>query len=195
MVILFPHEEREVHRLVTFLREGRLVFMPFDSIWGIACRISARNAIERIYQIKGRESQKPFIVGVSSLSMLEAYTGKLPEPVRKEMLERARPVTVIFSGVKGIPPWIRARDGTVAFRIIRMIFASSVISALQEPVVTTSLNRSGEPPARTPQDAPPDLLRQMDAVAELSFPQFRSERPSRILRWNAKNQTWTVIRP
>ena len=191
--LLTPHEREEVVRTVRILREGGVVYMPTDSIWGISARISAYSAIERVYAIKGREEGKPFICGVSSPDMLAAY---VPESVlgilRNIALRDVRPTTVVIDSPRNIPPWVIAPDGTLALRIIRHTFASAVIDLLREPVITTSLNRSGEPPARNPQEAPPDLLAPLDHVVRWDIFPFHYGKPSRILRIDSEGNTEVI---
>ncbi|HNW55861.1 MAG TPA: Sua5/YciO/YrdC/YwlC family protein, partial [bacterium] len=55
------------------LLAGKVVLLPTDTVYGLSCLMNSQAAIERIYQIKGRDNSKAFIYLVNSWEMAEKY--------------------------------------------------------------------------------------------------------------------------
>ena len=65
--------EELISQAVSFLKDGKVILSPTDTIWGLACDATSEKAIARIQEIKKRDISKNFILQVSSLRMLEKY--------------------------------------------------------------------------------------------------------------------------
>src|SRR6185437_14196898 len=58
-------------RVLELLRQGGVGFMPSDTIYGLSCRALDEPAVERIYRLKHRDSDKPLIVLIANISQLQ----------------------------------------------------------------------------------------------------------------------------
>ena len=67
--------------------------MPTDTIWGISCDATNSNAIMKIYSLKKRSLNKPFITLVSNLFLLENIVGEIPEKIIKLIENEKKPTT------------------------------------------------------------------------------------------------------
>jgi len=130
------------------------VAFPTDTVFGVLARMEDEAACRRIYEVKGRPEEKPLQVLVADLESAL----KLAElgPLEAKFLRLAEAfwpggLTVVVPG-KNIPPWI-SKDGSVGLRMP----AHEVLRALLRQVggytAATSLNRSGEAPVRTAEEA------------------------------------------
>ncbi|MDX1446996.1 L-threonylcarbamoyladenylate synthase, partial [Lishizhenia sp.] len=61
------------------LQEGGILLYPTDTVWGLGCDATDEKAVQRIAELKGRSSDKSFIVLVNSFHMLEKYVPDFPE--------------------------------------------------------------------------------------------------------------------
>ena len=85
-----------VKETLSFLRSGKVILYPTDTIWGLGCDPYSREGIQRIQAIKQRDIRKSFILLVSSYQMLQRYV-----TVSQETLafldKQERPTSVIYT--------------------------------------------------------------------------------------------------
>ncbi|WP_105316808.1 L-threonylcarbamoyladenylate synthase [Thermus tenuipuniceus] len=146
--------QKELQEAAETLRRGGLVAFPTDTVWGVLARMEDEAACRRIYELKGREEEKPLQVLVADLesALKLADLGKLREKFLR-LAEAFWPggLTVVVPG-QGIPPWI-SRDGSVGLRMPDHVLLRGLLRRVGGYAAATSLNRSGEPPVRTEAEA------------------------------------------
>jgi tRNA threonylcarbamoyl adenosine modification protein (Sua5/YciO/YrdC/YwlC family) len=137
---------REVEEISGFFRQGKVIALPTDTIYGFSCDSFNAKAIKTIYAIKGREPDKPFLALVSSLSMAKKYASisRAQEGYLKKIWPG--PYTVLLMARKAAPKLLVAREGTIAFRLPNNKFLLSIIRSLGRPIVSTSVNLSKQKP-------------------------------------------------
>jgi len=62
---------KDVIETVNFLKQGKVILCPTDTIWGLSCNALDEKAIQKIIEIKHRPDNKNFIILVSSFDMLK----------------------------------------------------------------------------------------------------------------------------
>lgn len=131
--------------LVTALLDGKIIVYPTETCYGLGCDATNAEAVERIYEIKGRESGKPLIALVSDLSAIETYIERTPllDKIAREYWPG--PLTVVVPAKKGVklPMGVVGGDGAIALRVTSHPMASALARALGRPLVSTSANLSG----------------------------------------------------
>lgn len=124
----------EVARLI---KSGGIVVCPTDTVYGLICDPTNRQAMERLFRIKQRPKSKPIPVFVSNMEMAK----KLAEINQKQerFLRRAWPgaVTVVLKSKNG--------GKTIGIRIPRHGLILEIIEKLGHPLAETSANISSEP--------------------------------------------------
>ena len=149
----------------TRLRRGGLVAYPTEAVWGLGCDPFDADAVQRLLDLKRRPAAKGMIVIAASLAQVVAHLcwDDLPETRRNAILASwPGPNTWLIPCRAHVPDWLRGEHDTLAVRITAHPIAAALCRAFDGPVVSTSANRAGEPPARTLQDIPSDLLAQLD---------------------------------
>jgi L-threonylcarbamoyladenylate synthase len=126
-----------------------LVAYPTEAVYGLGCDPLNGEAVERLLELKGRARTKGVILIAAEFEQLRPYVA-LPPP---EQLDRALaswpgPVTWIFPARPGLPGWLTGGRPTVAVRVTDHPLAAALCRAFGGPLVSTSANRSGQPPAR-----------------------------------------------
>ena len=166
---------------VEALRRGDTLMYPTDTIWGIGCDATVKEAVEKIYAVKMREAGRPLLV-LANEGMLKADT---PEVV-KQMLRSERPTTVVMEARyldTAVASNVPAEDGTVGVRVPRMEFCQQMLRELGHPIVSTSANLSGKPSPRCYDDIDPDLRERIDVcVPDNKEYHHQEQPPSRIVR-------------
>jgi L-threonylcarbamoyladenylate synthase len=127
-----------------YLKKGKVVAYPTDTIYGLGCLVSEKKAIQKIRRIKGRENGKPMIVLVSSLTMLKKYF--YVDKRQAAYLRKIWPgkVSVILKQKGLFGRELLGSAETAAVRLPKSLFLDKIIKLAGEPIVSTSLNLSGE---------------------------------------------------
>lgn len=127
------------------LNNGGIIAYPTDTTYGIGCDAENETALKRIFQIKGRNFNKPLSLAFSSLAMLDKYAEI--ETIPRKFLDQIfpGPVTLLLNKKNTVSGIITAKSAKVGARIPNCEDSLELIEALGRPIVTTSANISGEP--------------------------------------------------
>lgn len=145
-------------RVLARLAAGGLVAFPTETVWGLAADARSEPALARLRAFKGRSDAQPIALLVPDLAALEALGAELPDAARR--LAAAfwpGPLTLVVRCSARFAEGVAAPGGAVGFRCSAHPAAAALARAAWDagcgPVTATSLNRSGEPPARTRAEA------------------------------------------
>lgn len=137
------------------LRQGRLVILPTETVYGLAADAANPEAIAGIFEAKGRPRFNPLISHVADLVQAEQIA-EFDDRARR-LAERfwPGPLTLVLPVAPQTPVCELARAGldTVAVRIPAHPIARQVLRAFGGPVAAPSANRSGRPSPTTFADA------------------------------------------
>ncbi len=185
--------EDDIKKAVEAMRLGGVILYPTDTVWGIGCDATNAEAVERVYQIKHRNDAKALICLVDSEARLQRYARSLPAVAWDLLTLSTTPTTVILDGIWGLAANLYAEDGSLGIRITQENFSKNLCYAMQKPVVSTSANISGMPPASNYCDISPDLLSAVDYVCQSRRNEHLPHKPSSIIKLT-NDGTITIIR-
>ena len=172
----------DIQNAVKVMREGGVSLYPTDTVWGIGCDATNAEAVAKVFQIKQREDSKALICLVDSDARLQRYVRDVPAVAWDLMELSTTPVTVILDGAVNLAPNLIADDGSVAMRITNEPFSKELCYRFQKPLVSTSANISGEPPAQNYRDISPALLEAVDYVCFSRRQEKYPHKPSSIIK-------------
>lgn len=174
--------EDDIKKAVEVMRNGGIILYPTDTIWGIGCDATNRDAVKKIYKLKQRNDHKAMICLVDSDSRLQRYVRNVPE-VAWDLLELAeKPTTVILDNAVNLADNLIADDGSIAMRITREPFSKELCYRFQKPIVSTSANISGEPAAQNYRDINEEILNSVDYVCWSRRQEHKPHNPSSIIK-------------
>ncbi|XP_059091896.1 threonylcarbamoyl-AMP synthase-like [Tigriopus californicus] len=126
------------------LQSGQVIATPTDTIYGLAALAQNREAVQKLYQIKGRHADKPIAICVGQIE--DIYTWS-EVTVARAVLERLLPgpVTVIFRRKPELNLEFNPGTDLVGIRIPDHPFILAVCHQAQGPVALTSANVSSAP--------------------------------------------------
>ena len=131
---------------IEILKNGGVAVIPTDTVYGIVCSAFSKEALDRLFEIKGRDENKPPVVLISDLSDLEKFGAKVTAK-HSEIIAKYWPgkVTIIFEIVKEFA-YLDKGLGLA----IRFPADEKVLEILKQtcPLATSSANIQGEPPAK-----------------------------------------------
>ncbi len=136
--------DEDITQSVDILRKGGTILYPTDTIWGIGCDATNREAVDRIYSLKQRSDSKSMLVLLGSENHLEQYIKEVPEIVWQLLEVADKPITIIFPGAKNLAPNLIAENGSIGIRIPKDEFCLKLLTRFRKPIVSTSANISGE---------------------------------------------------
>ena len=142
---------------------GKIFIYPTDTIYGIGGNPFDKSVDTRIADIKGRNEKKQFIWLLSDLEKVMNYVDIIYE-THLEFLEKIwpAPVTVILNlneRTKGI-----INQGTIAVRIPQNDFCLKLLQEISRPLISTSVNRSGEDPLHRIDQIVNNYMQDVDAI-------------------------------
>lgn len=183
----------DIKNAVDVMKKGGVILYPTDTVWGIGCDATNAEAVARIYKIKQREESKAMICLVDSDNRIQRYVREVPDVAWDLMNLATRPTTVILDDANGLAANLIAEDGSIAFRITQEEFSKQLCFRMQRPIVSTSVNISGQPAAQNYRDIPQELLDAVDYVCFTRRNEHKPHQPSSIIRLR-KDGEFTIIR-
>ncbi len=160
------------------LQSGGIVVVPTDTLYGILTKANDKKAVERIYSIKGRDDDKPFIILITSVTELAQFGIK--KSVYEKYQEVFQPKTsVVLPCTSAKFKYLHRGKESIAFRIIskRNGHLYALIKKLG-PLVAPSANPQGKEPARNRREAKAYFGDKVDAYVCYGT---RSGKPSTII--------------
>ena len=163
-----------VHRAVEALSSGQLVVVPTETVYGIAASGLHPEAVNRLFELKQRDTTKPFAFAIRSADEALDYAPNL-SPLGMRIARRSwpGPLTVVAdldhpeSVVHQLDPAVRAATtslGTVGLRVAANELLDQILRLVAGPIVLTSANLTGEPAATTGQTAVDALSDHVDLI-------------------------------
>jgi L-threonylcarbamoyladenylate synthase len=153
----------------TALRAGGVIAYPTEAVWGLGCDPRQETAVMRLLQIKRRPVDKGVIVVATGLEVLHDWLDLAALPPERLDAVRASwpgPNTWILPASDRAPAWITGRHRGIAVRISAHPLVSQLCRAWNAPLVSTSANLAGMPPARTRAELDPALLSSIDGLID-----------------------------
>lgn len=138
------HEAFE--RAVSALEDGHCIVIPTDTLYGLAASLDRPEAIDRLFELKGRPAGVPIAVLVASSEQAEALVEFTPLASQLAETWWPGPLTLVLDGRADVAERVGSDTGTVGVRLPD----HDLVRALAErvgPLATTSANRHGEPTA------------------------------------------------
>ncbi len=178
---------------ISNLKKGKIILYPTDTIWGIGCDATNEKAIRKIYKIKKREINKPFIVLVSDIEMLKKYVEDLHPRIETLLYYHNRPLTIIYKKSKNLPGILTGEHGSIAIRVIKEKVISKIIKEFGKPIVSSSANIAGEPFPKSFKEISEEVKTSVDYILPYKQEDKNSTTPSVIAKYN-KNGKLKFIR-
>ena len=135
--------DEAIRRAVALLRDGQVVALPTETVYGLAANALDAAAVQRIFEVKGRPAHNPVIVHVSSVAMARQVV--LSWPRLAQQLADAfwpGPLTMVLPRSKAVPDVVCAGGRTVAVRWPKHPVTEAIIRNCGFPLAAPSANRS-----------------------------------------------------
>jgi L-threonylcarbamoyladenylate synthase len=132
------------------LRAGELVAFPTETVYGLGADALRAEAVEKIFEAKGRPADNPLIVHLADRVQLPSVAADVPG-LAEALLDHFAPgpLTLILPKADAVPSVVTAGLDTVGVRLPAHPVAQAFLRACETPVAAPSANRSGRPSPTT----------------------------------------------
>ena len=133
----------------TSLRSGNLVAFPTETVYGLGVDATNKAAVVHLYQVKGRPSDHPLIVHISSMANLDKWATEIPEyAIELGRVFWPGPMTLILPKTNLAKDFITGDQDSVGLRVPSHPVASALLTEFEElgglGVAAPSANRFGK---------------------------------------------------
>jgi tRNA threonylcarbamoyl adenosine modification protein (Sua5/YciO/YrdC/YwlC family) len=171
---------------------GGVAVFPADTVYGLACDVHNRVAVERLYALKRRRMDKPSAVMFFDLELALAALPELGERTRSA-LERLLPgaVTVLLPNPERRFPLACGDDGWVLGLRVPVV---EQLQGVKWPVLQSSANVAGGPEAVRLADVPAEIRRRVDLVLDGGELPGTASTVVDLRRYEDDPESWQIVR-
>jgi L-threonylcarbamoyladenylate synthase len=161
-----PHRDAVQEAAARILRGG-VVAMPTDTLYGLAVDPFNRDAVARLYEVKGRPADRALPLIAFDAAQVAAAIGVLP-PIGSVLASAfwPGPLTLLLAAPSTLVSAVTADTGRVGVRVPADAVARAVCRAVGKPITATSANISGEPATADPDDVERTLGARIDLLLD-----------------------------
>ena len=158
--------QREIEKGASILKKGGVIAFPTDTVYGLGADAFNSIAVERIYEIKDRSKSHRFPLLIADVKQLTALAEPIPE-LGWFLANRFWPggVTLVLSKKDSMPAYL-ASGSTIAVRVPNHPACLILLEHLARPLIGTSANISGQPPALTADQVRQQLGEKIDLIID-----------------------------
>lgn len=152
---------------ISVLKEGGIVAFPTDTVYGLGAGIGNTQAVERVYQVKKRPHGMALPLLLSDVSQIGEVAWPVPQAAWL-LAERFLPgaLTLVLPKAPSLADIVTGVGKTVAVRIPAHPIPVALIRGLGTPIIGTSANLSGQPPALTASEVYTQLGDKVDLIID-----------------------------
>lgn len=163
-------QSRLIKQMVDILEDGGVIIYPTDTVYGIGCDITNKNAVEKVAQIRGIDPKKAMFSFIcEDISQVTEYSATINNEVFRVMKHNLPgPFTFILKSNNRTPKILKNRKETIGVRIIDNNIVAALVSGLGRPILTASLKHTDEVVEyyTDPQEINKDYGKRVDAIID-----------------------------
>lgn len=165
--LLSAEKQEDILRAAQLIKEGQLVGIPTETVYGLAANGLDEDAVLRIFEAKGRPQDNPLILHIAEPNQINGLCCNIPQ---KAWLLAERfwpgPLTMVLPVKPCVPKRTTANLDTVAVRCPKTKATRELITLAGVPIAAPSANRSGKPSTTTAQHVLTDMDGRIAAILD-----------------------------
>lgn len=164
--MMIKSSSQDVSNLVIALRQQQVIAYPTEAVFGLGCDPDSESAVQALLVLKQRPWQKGLILVAAHYAQLEEYINDdaLDAAARSRIFASwPGPVTWVIPARPTTPRWLTGQHASMAVRVSAFEPVRLLCLAFGKPLVSTSANLTGQPPARSADE----VFRQLGAAFPL----------------------------
>lgn len=143
-------EPRKVQRIVQILNDGGVIAYPTDTVYGLGCDLTNKQALDRLYQLKGMDRSHPLAFICPDLSDISKYAVVENQVYRVLKHFLPGPYCFILQATREVPKMVQTKQKTVGIRVPDHPVAVAVVKELGRPLISSTACRPGQEPLIDP---------------------------------------------
>ena len=196
MMNVLTHQisDEQIKQAVDLLRQGKLLGLPTETVYGLAADASQAAAVQKIFSAKGRPADHPLIVHLASAHQIDAWAQNIPSAAYA--LAKAfwpGPMTLILPKAGHVLDLVTGGQDTVGLRVPSHPVAQAVLAAFGGGLATPSANRFGRISPTTAEHVRQELGESVALVLEGGASQVGIE--STIVSLAHPDEQAVILRP
>lgn len=150
-----------------FIREGKLVAFPTETVYGLGADALNENAVKRIFEAKGRPPDNPLIIHIAEFNQVYELAREVPEKA-KMLAEKfwPGPLTIVLPKGDKVPYATTGGLDTVAVRMPAHEIALALIKTSKRPIAAPSANISGKPSPTIAEHVADDFYGRIECIID-----------------------------
>ena len=135
---------------VQALKAGEVIAYPTEAVYGLGCDPFNQQALEKLFHVKQRPIEKGVILVAAYVEQILPYVELTGTEWQDAVLQTwPGPVTWVLPLKEALPDWITGGRNTVAIRVSDHPVVQMLCSEFGSPIVSSSANLTGQPPAKS----------------------------------------------
>lgn len=157
----------EIEKAVRFLRGGKTVAFPTETVYGLGADARNPAAVRRIFELKGRPADHPLIVHIPSAASLDQWAQNIPEEAWR-LAERfwPGPLTLILFRRDSVPLEVTGGQQTIGLRVPDHLLALELLHSFGGGLAAPSANRFGRISPTSADHVRDELGSQVDMILD-----------------------------
>ncbi len=149
------------------IMRGGVIAFPTDTVYGLGCSLFDVAAVELVQRLKRRDPRHAFISLIPESSQADGLALTV-SPIGRRLIGEfwPGPLSLIFLAAEIVPSGVRGEGGTIALRCPKDTLSHALLQRFGGPVVSSSANLSGRPPAETAEEVVATFGNQLDLVLD-----------------------------
>lgn len=144
MNVLYIHQDNPQPRLIAqaadALMQDKLVIYPSDTSYAFACKIGAKQALNKLKQIRQLDDKHQFTLLCRDLSVIATYASVDNQQYKLLKSHTPAPITFILNATRDVPKKLaHPKKKTIGIRLPSNPIAQALLEAVNEPLLTSSL--------------------------------------------------------
>ncbi len=154
-VVIAADQPGALEQAAAAVEQGAVIGVPTDTVYGLVCLCSDAAAIDQLFAVKERSSQKALPVLLGDAEQASAVVRATGEAAAQALIERywPGPLTLVLPARGHLPPALTAGGDTAGVRLPAHPFLRALARRVG-PLASSSANRSGDPPLRDSRSRP-----------------------------------------
>ncbi len=144
--------EKDLKKAENYLKDGKIIVTKTDTLYGILADALNKDAVERVYEIKGRKKDKPYIVLIPDISFLKLFDVDISQEAEKLLQHKGITVILPLKNPEKFHYLHRGKN-EIAFRIPDDEQLIELMKKINIPLIAPSANPEGKPPPENIQEA------------------------------------------
>ncbi len=160
-------DSRGIIKASRMILQGGVVAFPTETFYGLGADALDIKALQKIFQIKGREENKPLLLLVGDRTWVPGLVKNIPSTA-EPLIERfwPGPLTLVFDASEHLPPILTANTGKVGLRVSSHPVTQALVQAVGRAITGTSANLSGQASPSLAAQVSQALGKKVDAILD-----------------------------